>query len=247
MSLILEDIRLTYADGAATLVALDDISLHVPAGEFAAVVGPSGSGKSSLLAVAGLLLTPDTGRVAVAGIETSGLSRGRLTALRQEHIGFVFQQSNLLASLTAIDQLLAVAHFSGQPPAAARERATELLDAVGLAAARHRRPHQLSGGERQRVGIARSLMGNPTVLLVDEPTSALDRERGAAVVGLLARLTRERGVATVMVTHDTAHLAAVDRVLTMEDGRVRELAGAHSRATPKLRCVENERKARATR
>ncbi|MFD7921448.1 ABC transporter ATP-binding protein [Streptomyces sp. NPDC059740] len=221
MSLHLTDVTLTYPDGDSRLTALDRVSLRVPQGSVTAVVGPSGSGKSSLLAVAATLVAPDAGTVTVDGVTTSGLSRGELTALRRRSIGVVFQQPHLLPSLTAVEQLQVMAGTGGRGPRRARERAMALLDAVGLAAQARRRPHQLSGGQRQRVGIARALMNDPTVLLVDEPTSALDHARGAAVVDLLTRLTHQRAAATVLVTHDRTHLAAVDRVVEVRDGRLR--------------------------
>ncbi|GAA3486346.1 MULTISPECIES: ABC transporter ATP-binding protein [Streptomyces] len=221
MTLALQDVTLTYPDGdASRLTALDAVTLEVGAGELAAVVGPSGSGKSSLLAVAATLVTPDSGGVVVDGTPTGPLSRADKARLRRGRIGIVFQQPNLLASLTAAEQLQVMAHLSGRPPRSVRSRALELLDAVGLADKADRRPHQLSGGQRQRVNIARALMNEPAVMLVDEPTSALDHERGAAVLDLLAELTRGRGVATVLVTHDVAHLGVADRVLRMEDGRL---------------------------
>lgn len=220
MTLTLSDVTLTYPDGDGRLTALDRVSLEVPAGSLTAVVGPSGSGKSSLLAVAATLVTPDEGRVVVAGTRTEGLGRAGLAALRRERIGIVFQQPNLLPSLTAVEQLQVMTHLSGRAARAARGRALELLDAVGLADQAHRRPHQLSGGQRQRVNIARALMNDPAVLLVDEPTSALDHERGAAVLDLLTALTRERSTATVLVTHDRAHLDRMDRTVAMDDGRL---------------------------
>ncbi|WPO70424.1 MULTISPECIES: ABC transporter ATP-binding protein [unclassified Streptomyces] len=230
-SLLLEDVTLTYPDGAGRLTALDGVGLDVPGGTLTAVVGPSGSGKSSLLAVAATLVTPDRGRVVVDGVETAALSRAEKAELRRRRLGIVFQQPNLLASLTASEQLELMAHVDGGrrrrgAAGRVRERARELLAAVGLAGEADRRPHQLSGGQRQRVGIARALMNGPAVLLVDEPTSALDHERGAAVLELLAGLTRERGTATVLVTHDRAGLAVADRVVGMVDGRLGAGAGA---------------------
>ncbi|GGS54612.1 ABC transporter ATP-binding protein [Streptomyces cinerochromogenes] len=226
MSLQLTDITLTYPDGEDRLTALDRVTLDVPRGSLTAVVGPSGSGKSSLLAVAATLVTPDTGTVTIDGTTTTGMTRGDLTDLRRHKIGIVFQQPSLLASLTAAEQLQVMAHIDGRSPAGARGRAMDLLDAVGLADHAHRRPHQLSGGQRQRVNIARALMNDPTVLLVDEPTSALDQERGAAVIDLIARLTRRRATATVLVTHDRAHLTVADRIAEVHDGRLRLPAGA---------------------
>lgn len=220
MTLLVHDVTLTYPDGDGRLTALDHVSLEVPAGTLTAIVGPSGSGKSSLLAVAATLVTPDSGAVVVAGRETTRMGAAEKSALRREKIGIVFQQPNLLASLTAVEQLQVMAHLSGRPSRELRRRALELLDAVGLADKADRRPHQLSGGQRQRVNIARALMNEPTVLLVDEPTSALDHERGAAVLDLLVTLTRERSTATVLVTHDHAHLERMDRSATITDGRL---------------------------
>ncbi|QNE74325.1 ATP-binding cassette domain-containing protein [Streptomyces finlayi] len=213
-------ITLTLGDGDTAVTALDDVDLTVAPGEFVAVVGPSGSGKSSLLAVAGGLQQPTSGRVHIAGTELTALSDKERTAARRRHIGFVFQQSNLLASLTVREQLLLPLHIDGRLDAAARTRADELIDAVGLSHRAGSRPHQLSGGERQRAGLARALMTSPAVLLVDEPTSALDRVRSAEAVQLIAEQTHERGTATVMVTHDTAIMDAADRVHEMVDGRL---------------------------
>lgn len=221
MSLNLTDITLTYPDGDTCLIALDQVSLEVPQGSLTAVVGPSGSGKSSLLAVAATLITPDTGTVTIDGQSTTGLTRGDLTELRRHKIGIVFQQPNLLPSLTAAEQLQVMAQIGGRKPRTARNRAMELLDAVGLTAQADRRPHQLSGGQRQRVNIARALMNNPTILLVDEPTSALDHERGAAIIDLITHLTHQQATATVLVTHDRTHLTAVDQIAEVHDGCLR--------------------------
>ncbi|MFE6610617.1 ABC transporter ATP-binding protein [Amycolatopsis sp. NPDC057786] len=220
MSLNLTGVTLTYPDGDTRLTALDDVTMDVPPGTLTAVAGPSGSGKSSLLAVAATLITPDHGTVTVDGTTTTGLTRGELTELRRSKVGIVFQQPNLLPALTSAEQLQVMARIDGRSPAGARGAAMELLDAVGLAAQAGRRPHQLSGGQRQRVNIARALMNEPTVLLIDEPTSALDHDRGAAVIDLIARLTRERSTATVLVTHDRGHLTAVDRIVEVQDGRL---------------------------
>lgn len=234
MSLILDTVHLTYPDGDHRLTALDRVSLQVDPGELLAVTGPSGSGKSSLLAVAGALITPDSGTVSIDGILLAGLDRTALDRVRRERIGFVFQQANLLPSLTVLDQLLLVSHLSGGPRGAASDRARLLLDRVGLTAKSGKRPHQLSGGERQRVGIARALMGEPALLLVDEPTSALDHDRGHAVMQVLREVTAEQQTATVVVTHDLQYLPLADRTASMGDGRLRSgaarpaFSGAHS-------------------
>ncbi len=220
MSLNLTDVTLTYPDGEGRLTALDRVTLDVPKGSLTAVIGPSGSGKSSLLAVAATLITPDSGTVTIDGTPTTGMTRGELADLRRHKIGIVFQQPNLLPSLTAAEQLQVMAQIDGRRPAGARTRAVELLDAVGLAGQADRRPHQLSGGQRQRVNIARALMNDPTVLLVDEPTSALDHERGAAVIDLITRLTHQQTTATVLVTHDRTNLTTVDQIAEVHDGRL---------------------------
>jgi len=221
MTLQLTDITLTYPDGESRLTALDQVTMTAERGRLTAVVGPSGSGKSSLLAVAATLITPETGQVLLDGTELTRLSARERTRVRREQIGIVFQTSNLIASLTALEQLTVMAHLGGGRLERARDQAMELLDAVGLADQAGRRPHQLSGGQRQRVTIARGLMNDPGLLLVDEPTSALDSERGAAILGLLRRLTLEREVATVMVTHDKDQLAHADDVVEIVDGRAR--------------------------
>ncbi|WP_018680482.1 ABC transporter ATP-binding protein [Actinokineospora enzanensis] len=216
MTLELTDVTLTYPDGDTRLTALDNVTVTVPKGSLTAVVGPSGSGKSSLLAVAATLITPDSGTVTIDGTATAGLGRAELAELRRRRIGIVFQQPNLLPSLTAAEQLQVMSHITGRP----RTDARELLAAVDLADHAHRRPHQLSGGQRQRVAIARALVNAPTVLLVDEPTSALDHARGTAILDLLTRLTHERGTATVLVTHDHTHLAHADQIVEVHDGRL---------------------------
>ena len=215
--LTLSEVTLVHTDGEDAVTALDHVDLTVRAGELVAVVGPSGSGKSSLLAVAGALPAPTSGTVRLGDVDLTPASRRRLDAIRREYLGFVFQGSNLVPSLTSLDQLrlpLTFGRFSD--PRDPRE----LLDEVGMGHKLDRRPHQLSGGERQRVGIARALVTRPRLLLVDEPTAALDRERSQEIVALLAREAHEHGVAAVMVTHDHDVLHHCDRVLQMIDGRL---------------------------
>ncbi|GGM39997.1 ABC transporter ATP-binding protein [Promicromonospora citrea] len=207
-------VTLVHGDGESTVTALDDVSLTVAAGEFVAVVGPSGSGKSSLLAVAGGLITPDSGRVRIGDTDLTGLSARRLAEVRRTRIGFVFRSGNLLPSLTAVDQLRLPLTLGR----VARPRdPMELLADVGMTHRAHR-PDKLSGGERQRVGIARALMTSPDLLLVDEPTAALDRHRSQEVVALLAHEAHANGVATVMVTHDHDVLSHCGTVYRMMDG-----------------------------
>ncbi|TQF74034.1 ABC transporter ATP-binding protein [Rhodococcus spelaei] len=224
MSIALKNTVLTYPDGDTRLRALDDVDFAVGRSELVAVTGPSGSGKSSLLAVAGLLITPDSGTVTVDGVDVTDLSRSERTTVRRTQLGFVFQQANLIASLTATEQLLMITHLSGGKVRGQRARARDLLSSLGLEQQLDKRPHQLSGGQRQRVAIARSLMNDPSVLLVDEPTSALDESRSREIVGLLADLSRDRDVAIVMVTHDLGQLDLVDEVYEMHSGRLTRAA-----------------------
>lgn len=217
--LSLSGVTLELGDGDETVLALDAVDLTVAAGQFVAIVGPSGSGKSSLLAVAGALVRPTHGSVRVAGEDLGPLSARERARVRRDAIGFVFQSGNLLPALTAADQLRLPSRFNRAARAAARDP-LGLLAEVGMEGKADRRPHQLSGGERQRVGIARALVTSPRLLLVDEPTAALDRQRSREVVDLLARETRQHAVATVMVTHDHEILGACDAVFSMADGRL---------------------------
>lgn len=224
----LNDITLTFPDGDSRVTAVDGVSLTAHPGTVTGITGPSGSGKSSLLAVAGTLLRPDSGEILIDGSDVTALSPAEATRLRRDRIGIVFQQPNLIPSLTAQEQLSVMnelgAPHSRRDRATAAARADELLAAVGLAEHGHKRPHQLSGGQRQRVNIARALMNDPSVLLVDEPTSALDQERGAAIIDLILRLTDERNTSTLLVTHDLVHLPRMHGVLHLVDGRVVDAA-----------------------
>jgi putative ABC transport system ATP-binding protein len=221
MSLHVDGVTLELGDGDQKIRALDNVSATVHPGELAVVLGPSGAGKSSLLAVCGGLRTPTSGEITVAGQVISAMKPAELTRVRRDLIGFVFQQSNLVPALTALEQLLLLVHLKGRRPNAAdRERGMTLLEEVGMTHRADRRPDQLSGGERQRIGIARSLMSEPKLLLVDEPTSMLDQERGHAIVELLAERSREHQVATLMVTHDESMVASANTVMRIRDGRL---------------------------
>ncbi|MET7771719.1 ABC transporter ATP-binding protein [Nocardia sp. NPDC005366] len=228
IALTTDNVTLTYPDGAGRLTALDRVNLHVTGGTIAAVTGPSGSGKSSLLAVVSTLIRPDSGRVLLetdsGTVDLAGLGRREAAAVRRSRIGIVFQQANLVSALTAVEQLEVMSHLGRRPrlPTAnrreTRSKARELLDAVGLTDHHAKYPAQLSGGERQRVNIARALMNDPALLVIDEPTSALDTERGAAIIDLILSVVRDRGSATLLVTHDSAHLHRMDTVYRMVDG-----------------------------
>ena len=207
-----------YPDGESTVTALDKADLSAKPGELTAIIGESGSGKSTLLSVAAGLVTPTSGRVEVAGIDLTGADDKTRSKVRRENIGVIFQQANLLASLTVREQLLIMDHIRGvrmRP-----QRADELLEQVGLASLGSRRMAQLSGGQRQRVNIARALMAEPALLLADEPTSALDSSLSQEIMALIAKLTREMNTATVMVTHDRRLLDYVDQAVEVRDGRV---------------------------
>ena len=221
MTLAAQNISLLLGDGEAQATILDQVNINVAAGEIVAIMGPSGAGKSSLLAICGGLRRASSGSVTVGGVNLGDLSDSELARIRRQRIGFVFQQSNLVPSLTALDQLLLVAHLNGEGThGKARTEALRLLAEVGMENRAARKPAQLSGGERQRVGIARALMGNPALLLVDEPTSMLDQGRGREIVELLAQQCHAHKVATVMVTHDASMASVVDLIVKLVDGRV---------------------------
>lgn len=215
--LIFDDVSLALGDGEQRVRVLDNVSFHVPDGTFAAIVGPSGSGKSSLLAVAGALSTPDSGAVKLRGQELTTMNRKQSAQHRLKNVGFVFQAGNLIPSLTAADQLRMVNVLAKGPR---NFDPMPLLEMMGMAHRAKHRPGQLSGGERQRVGIARALVTKPSVMLLDEPTAALDSSRSHEVVGLLAERAREFGIATVMVTHDTGMLDKCDLIFEMNDGQL---------------------------
>lgn len=218
LALNIADATVTYADGESTITALDRANLQARPGELTAIIGESGSGKSTLLSVAAGLVSPDSGHVEVAGIDLTGADDKTRSTARRENIGIIFQQANLIASLTVREQLLIMDHVRGvrmRP-----QRADELLDLVGLAGMGTRRMAQLSGGQRQRVNIARALMADPALLLADEPTSALDSSLSREIMSLISRLTKELNTATVMVTHDRSLLEYVDHAVEVRDGQV---------------------------
>lgn len=218
LALNIADATVTYADGESTITALDRANLQARPGELTAIIGESGSGKSTLLSVAAGLVSPDSGHVEVAGIDLTGADDKARSTARRENIGIIFQQANLIASLTVREQLLIMDHVRGvrmRP-----QRADELLDLVGLAGMGTRRMAQLSGGQRQRVNIARALMAEPALLLADEPTSALDSSLSREIMSLISRLTKELNTATVMVTHDRSLLEYVDNAVEVRDGQV---------------------------
>lgn len=209
-----------YGEGENIVRALDDISFQVKAGEFVAIVGPSGSGKSTFLSIAGALLSPSKGSLFLNNEDITSFSPKKLTRVRLEKIGFVFQSSNLVPYLTVRDQLLLIAELIGQRDKKAVKKADELLSHLGLSHRANHLPEELSGGERQRVAIARSLMNNPEIILADEPTASLDSKRGREVVEMLATEVKLRNKAAIMVTHDERMLDLCDRVVNITDGKI---------------------------
>ncbi|HEY8547816.1 MAG TPA: ABC transporter ATP-binding protein [Acidimicrobiales bacterium] len=224
--LVLADIVMSYPDGPSRRVVLDHLDLRLGAGELVVISGESGTGKSTLLTVAGLLRRPDEGEVTVAGTRASGLSERKRTALRRAHIAFVYQSANLLPSLTATEQLQLVGHIRGERVSSTRDRARRLLGDLGLGDRLDQLPHQLSGGERQRVGIGRALMASPDVLIADEPTASLDPRLATSVIDLLADAARDRGIATLVVAHDDGYRRRADRHLHLDAGKLTEVSVA---------------------
>jgi putative ABC transport system ATP-binding protein len=214
----LRQVRRSFGSGAGAVCALDGVDLDFPVGTFTAVMGPSGSGKSTLLQCAAGLDRPSSGSVELAGTELTGLSERRLTLLRRQRLGFVFQDYNLLPALTAAQNVALPLRLAGQRPGRAAVRTA--LERVGLAGREGHRPGALSGGQRQRVAVARALIAKPPVLFGDEPTGALDTVSGRQVLGLLRGLVDGEGTSIVMVTHDPSAAAFADRVVFLVDGRV---------------------------
>jgi len=214
----------TYGSGPAEVRALDGVDLAVDRGELVAIMGPSGSGKSTLLTIAGSLEEPSDGEVVVAGVPLSSTSRNDRARLRRRAIGYVFQDFNLLAGLTAVENVALPLELDGVGARAARTQALAALDDLGLRDRAEAYPDDLSGGERQRVAIGRAVVGDRRLMLADEPTGALDTVNGEGVMRLL-RTACQRGVAGVVVTHDAQLAAWADRIVFLRDGRVVDQTG----------------------
>jgi putative ABC transport system ATP-binding protein len=199
--------------------ALRDMELDIFRGEYLSIMGPSGSGKSTLFNMIGALDEPSTGTIKVAGVTLADLSSRELAYFRGKHIGYVFQQFNLLPAYNAIDNVAMPLIFNGWDQTRAERRACDILDRVGLAQRRTHRPDELSGGQQQRVAIARALANEPAIVLADEPTGNLDLHTGEEIIKLLSELSRELGVTVISATHDHKMLANSDRILWIKDGK----------------------------
>jgi putative ABC transport system ATP-binding protein len=208
-----------YVVGGETVHALDHVDVTIAAGEYVSIMGPSGSGKSTLLNVLGLLDRPTSGTYRLQGEDVSSLDDNALAAHRQRYIGFIFQFFHLIPRLTALENVELPLVLSGAAPRLRRERATQILESVGLKARLDHRPDQLSGGERQRVAIGRALIMQPSFLLADEPTGNLDTRSGSEIMQILEQLNRD-GIALLVVTHDPAIGSRAKRHLTLRDGKI---------------------------
>jgi putative ABC transport system ATP-binding protein len=215
----LDRVGKVYDTGAIAVAALADVSLRVDAGEFVAITGPSGSGKSTLMHILGCLDVPTSGAYRLAGHDVGALGEDRLAAVRNHFVGFVFQQFNLLPSMTALRNVELPLVYAGVDSTARRERATAALREVGLADRAEHRPGELSGGQQQRAAIARALVTDPAMILADEPTGNLDSTSTADVLHLLGSL-HERGRTVVLITHEAELAASAHRRIVVRDGRV---------------------------
>ena len=208
------DIRKSFGQ----LEVLKGITLDISEGEVVSIVGPSGAGKTTLLQIIGTLEKPDAGRVVIAGTDVSDLSEHKLSTFRNRNIGFVFQFHQLLPEFTALENILIPAYIAGTPTGKAKQRASELLDFMGLKDRASHKPNELSGGEKQRVAVARALMNKPAVILADEPSGSLDTQNKQELHQLFFDLRNQLGQTFVIVTHDEQLAATTDRTIKMRDG-----------------------------
>jgi len=218
----LDRVTKAFGQGPGAVRAVDEVSLSVAPGELIVIMGPSGSGKSTLLQLMGALLSPTSGQIRIQDRALSRLGHTELARLRLHEIGFVFQSFNLLGALSALDNVAFPAALAGVPRAVRRDRASTLLERLGLAHRRAHRPAALSGGEKQRVAIARAMINDPPLLLADEPTANLDSASGYQVLHLLQQVAADEHKTIVMVTHDHRITPVADRLLWLADGQLRD-------------------------
>ena len=216
----LQDVTRTYPQGAGTLEVFRSANLSLMSGELVALVGPSGSGKSSLLHVAGLLEAPTSGEVFIDGVAASALSDVERTRIRRDTIGFVYQAHHLLPEFSALENVVMPQRIAGKPRAAAERDATHILANLGLSGRLAHRPAQLSGGEQQRVAMARALANRPKILLADEPTGNLDMRTAGGVFDALVDLVQSEGLAALVATHNLELAARMDRALVLHEGKL---------------------------
>jgi len=216
----LENVKKDYGQGDIIVHALAGVTLDIQPGEFVVMAGPSGSGKSTLLNVLGALERPTSGLIEIEGHDLSGLSQNRLSRLRRDRLGFVFQNYNLIPVLTAFENAEYVLMLQGVPKTKRKKIVTEILHEVGLEGMEHRFPSQLSGGQQQRVSIARALAGSPALILADEPTANLDSKTSASLMDMMAMMNEERGVTFLFATHDPALMRRAGRLIRLTDGLV---------------------------
>lgn len=216
----LRGVNKIYRTNEIETQALENVNIEIEKGTFVSIMGPSGCGKSTLLNIIGLLDTPTSGTVEIAGVDTSGLKDSQQAAFRNKNLGFVFQSFHLIPSLNVTDNIeLPLIYRSGVSDSERKRLVREVLERVGLTHRARHMPSQLSGGQCQRVAIARAIVGNPEIILADEPTGNLDSKMGAEVMDLLHSLNREDGRTIVMVTHNEAQAQQTDRIIRFFDGR----------------------------
>jgi putative ABC transport system ATP-binding protein len=215
-----KDVTKVYEAGEHKVAALSDVNLRVKKGEFVSIMGPSGAGKTTLLSILGCLDKPTSGKVIIGGLDITAMKETKLPRIRAEKVGFIFQNFNLISTLTALENVELPMECVKMSKSKRRSRALELLTSVGLGDKADRRPNKLSAGEQQRVAIARALANNPAIILADEPTGNLDSKTGRDIVQLLKKLSSEEGRTIILVTHDKPKAAMSDRIIDIKDGKL---------------------------